>query len=125
MGGVYGDINSRQDFHRVLQETIKKSKQLLARAPQDETLESIDTQLDAVMHWTAHGRDPTKDQRKSLDMGLRAVRELEPVPDQEMHEFVQNIYALSNYVEDWPTDDEAANATDDDYWDSEEDDDDD
>jgi hypothetical protein len=33
--------------------------------------------------------------------------------------FVHELTWLHNYFEDWPTDDEAANATDDDFWEEE------
>lgn len=122
MAGVYGQIDSRADFHRVLAEAIATGKKLLAQAPADETIEVIDTQLDAVQRWTAQGRTPSADERKSLDMGLRAVRELEPITDLEMHAWVQKLYALESYFEDWPDDATAASATDDDWWDKEEDD---
>jgi hypothetical protein len=121
MAGVYGQIDSRKDFHRVLDEAIKAAKKFLAKSPGDDTIESIDTQLDAIRRWTAQGGTPTEDERKSLDMGLRATRELEPATDPEMYEFVQKIYALDSYVEDWPSDEEAASATDDDWWDKEDD----
>ena len=123
MAGVYGQIDSRADFHRVLAEAIATGKKLLAQAPADETIEVIDTELDAVQRWTAQGRTPSADERKSLDMGLRAVRELEPITDLEMHAWVQKLYALESYVEDWPDDATAASATDDDWWDKEEEDD--
>jgi hypothetical protein len=123
MAGVYGQIDSRADFQRVLAEAIATGKQLLAQAPKDETIEVIDTELDAVQRWTAGGRTPSDDERKSLDMGLRAVRELEPITDPVMHAWVQKLYALESYFEDWPDDATAASATDDDWWDKEEDDD--
>ncbi|MEJ7729660.1 MAG: hypothetical protein WKG00_10615 [Polyangiaceae bacterium] len=123
MAGVYGEIDSRADFHRVLDEAIATAKKFLAQAPDDLTVEVIDTQLDAIRRWTAQGRAPTQDERKSLDMGLRAVRELEPTEDVERYSWIQKLYALESYVEDWPDDATAASATDDDWWDKEEDDD--
>lgn len=123
MAGVYGEINSRQDFFRVLGEAIRAAKALLARDPQNDTIETIDTELDAIQRWTAQGAKPTKADRDSIDMGLRASRELEPATDKDVYEFVQKIYALQSYIEDWPSDDKAASATDDDFWDDEEDDD--
>jgi hypothetical protein len=45
------------------------------------------------------------------------VRELSEIQDAEVQALVPKLYALNNYFEDWPTDDEAANATDDDFFD--------
>ena len=88
-----------------------------------EAIEVIDTELDAVQRWTAGGRTPSDDERKGLDMGLRVVRELEPITDPVMHAWAQKLYAIESYMEDWPDDATAASATDDDWWDKEEDDD--
>jgi hypothetical protein len=117
MGGVYGDINSRADFFRVLQETARTSKELQARSPQDPTIAAIDAQLDAVKHWTDGGREPPAEARKSLDMGLRAIRELSETGDPAMDKFTNQVQILHNYFEDWPSDQTAANATDDDFFD--------
>jgi hypothetical protein len=119
MAGEYGEINSRDDFYRVLGEAQAFSSGLMRKAPQDDTYENIDTQLDAMWRWTANGRDPSEDERQGIDIALHAVRELQPTDDPAMEEYVQKLYALNNYFEDWPSDDVAANATDDDFWDRE------
>jgi hypothetical protein len=116
MGGVYGEIDSRADFFRILEEAAGTSKQLQARSPQDPTIAAIDAQLDAVKHWTYGGREPPAEARKSLDMGLRVTRELSETGDPAMDKFTDQVQILHNYFEDWPTDEAAAKATDDDFF---------
>jgi hypothetical protein len=125
MGGVYGEINSRADFFRVLGEARALARKLLQRSPGDPTLLSINRQLEAIAGWTAGGREPTKQERKSLDMSVRAVRELSNSGDPVVDRFSTTIMELDAYFEDWPTDEQAASATDDDFFDSDEDEDDD
>jgi hypothetical protein len=123
MAGVYGEINSRADFQAVLDQAIADGKALLAQRPGDETIDVIVRQLEAVKTWSANGRTPTKEERESIDMGVRASRELEG--DDEAYVWTRALYALDAYIEDWPSDEKAANATDDDFWDSDDDEDDD
>lgn len=122
MAGVYGKINSRADFQALLEKATKEGKSLFAKRPGDATIDSIVRQLEAVAVWTADGRIPTKEERKSIDMALRASRELEG--DSEAYNWTRDIYELDSYIADWPSDTKAANATDDDFWDSDDDDDD-
>lgn len=124
MAGEYGEIDSRADFHRVLGEAQKMIGDLLRANPKFPPFEVIDTELDAMWRWTQNDREPTEDERKSIDIGLIAVRELDNSGDENIEALVSKLHALNNYFEDWPTDDEAANATDDDFFDREEDDDD-
>lgn len=123
MGGVYGSINSRADFDALLRKATVEGKALLAVRPGDPAIDPIVRQLEAVAVWSANGQKPSKDLRSSIDMGLRASRELEG--DSETYNWTQDIFALDAYIEDWPSDEKAASATDDDFWDSEDDDDDD
>jgi hypothetical protein len=124
MAGEYGEIDSRNDFFRVLGECQKICGDILRVQPKNQIIEVIDTELDAMWRWTQNDREPTEDERKSIDIGLIAVRELENSGDPTIDALADKLGALNNYFEDWPTDDEAANATDDDFFDREEDDDD-
>ena len=118
MAGVYGEINSRADFFRVLGEASRTTSMLLGRVPQDPTIQSINAQLEAVKGWTARGRQPTEEERSKLDMGVRAMRELENTGDPVMDRYVLKIYAIANYFEDWPSDEVASKATDADFFNS-------
>lgn len=116
MGGVYGEINSRDDFFRVLDEARALARGILNASPKNKVMESIDTQLDAMWRWTQGGREPLDDEKKSICVGLLAVRELDQDAKDESGVLCNKLYALNNYFEEWPTDDEAASATDADYW---------
>jgi hypothetical protein len=121
VAGVYGNLNSREDFFRVLSDTITFSKKLRSRSPKDETLEAIDRQLQAMLRWSAGGRTPLPDERRSIDVGLVAVRELEDSQDVEVVDYAERLQELNNYFDDWPSDDEAARATEDDFFDDDDD----
>ncbi|MHB8540487.1 MAG: hypothetical protein ACYDCD_06040 [Candidatus Acidiferrales bacterium] len=118
MAGVYGEINSRIDYHRVLGEARDIARRILARSPEDGTMKRIDKQLEAMRRWTDNGREPSESERRNIDVGLVAARELSEVTD-EVGDLAGKLYALNNYFEDWPTDAEAANATEDDFFDAE------
>jgi hypothetical protein len=118
MAGVYGEIDSRVDYHRVLREAADIARRILARNPGDSTMQRIDKELDAMRWWTQGGRDPSASERTSIDVGLIAVRELAEATG-EVAELADKLSSLNNYFEDWPTDEQAANATDDDFFDEE------
>jgi hypothetical protein len=93
-------------------------RRILARTPDNGIMQRIDKELDAMRRWTENGREPSHSQRSRIDVRLIAARELSEATG-EVGELAGKLYALNNYFEDWPTDDEAANATDDDFFDDE------
>lgn len=118
MAGVYGSINSHADFLKRLDEAEQASLHFLSKKPADETMEAIYMQLHSMRNWTANGRTPSPVERESLDMSTRAAREYEPIDDKDLYELVQKVYELQSFFEDWPSDAQAASATDDDWFDS-------
>jgi hypothetical protein len=122
MAGVYGEINSRADYHRVLNE-VTLFVWTLERNPHGTThpIQRIRKELGAMKRWTENGRVPTDAERHSIDVGLIAVREFDGATG-KLAEFAQKLSALNNYFEDWPTDQAAASATDDDFWNDDSDD---
>jgi hypothetical protein len=116
VGGVYGEIDSRADFERVVQEARVITRGILKVQPLNPIIENIDTQLDALERWTANGREPTPAERQTISVGIIAVRELDDVPDPQIKTLVQKLFAIDSYVKEWPTDDQAAAATDADFW---------
>jgi hypothetical protein len=116
MAGAYGSVDSRADFFRVLGEAMEIVRRILASRPNDAIMVRIERQLDAMRQWSDFGRDPTEEQRKSIDVGLIAVRELENATG-VVADLADKLSELNNYFEDWPTDEQAANATEDDFYD--------
>ncbi len=97
-------IKSRSDFFRILGVTQKAVGDLLRKVPKSETYEMLELQLDAMWRWTAGDRTPTEEERNSIDIGLLAVRELEPANDDEEQELITNLHELNYYFEYWPDD---------------------
>lgn len=112
MAGEYGEINSRADYHRVLRKSRDIVERIVSKSPADKVMQRIRKQLDAMARWTDKGREPTETERRNIDVGLIAVREFNGATD-EISELADHLCALNNYFEDWPTDEEAANAGDD------------
>jgi hypothetical protein len=98
-------IQSRQDFHRVLQDAIRQVGDRIKKVQgKSGALDEIEFQLDAMWRWTVDDRTPTEDERKEISVGLIAVRELEPVDTPEEQEFVTNLHELNYYFDNWPDD---------------------
>ena len=116
MGGVYGEIDSRADCERVVKEARVITRRILKAQPVNPTIETIDTQLGALERWTANGREPTPTERQTIRVGLIAMRELDDVPDPQLQTLVQKLFAIDIYVKEWPTDHQAAAATEADFW---------
>jgi hypothetical protein len=119
MAGVYGEINSKADFHRVLGEATEIARRILTGTPENAMMQRIQKQLDAMKRWTEKGRKPTDGERRNIDVGLVAAREFSGETG-DLGELAQKLFALNNYFEDWPTDEEAASATDEDFFDDDE-----
>jgi hypothetical protein len=117
MAGVYGEIDSRAGFHRVLREATEIAQRVLAPHPENAVMARIGRELEAMKRWTDNGREPTESERKSIDVGLIAVRELSGATD-DVGDLADKLSSLNNYFEDWPTDAEAASATDDEFFDA-------
>jgi hypothetical protein len=114
MAGVYGEINSRADYHRLLRQAAQVA---VSRNPSDMTMQRIRKQLDAMRLWSDNDREPTENERRSIDVGVIAALELDAATG-DAKELANTLYALNNYFEDWPTDEEAARLRDDDFFES-------
>ena len=121
MAGVFGEINSRADFHRVLREALDATQRNLSKQPNYAVMQRVHTELESMKKWTENGREPSKSERKSVDVGLIAAREFENAKG-ELAVLVDKLYCLNNYFEAWPTDEKATTATDEDFFEDDEDD---
>jgi hypothetical protein len=109
MAGVFGDdINSRADFQKALALARQKIVPALQRMPNDPALQSMQKQLEAIDQWTANGRIPTPDERRSINMGLTMYRQFEGTEDLEEYELRELAGKLNNYLKYWPDDARAA-----------------
>jgi hypothetical protein len=111
MAGVYGRLNSRADFFRVLAKALDTARRGLAIEPRSRTTQIALRQLEAMQAWTANGRAPTADEQNRIDVGVLAGRELSDTGRPETEEWVQQLTELDNYFQGWPTDTEAAAST--------------
>jgi len=115
MGGVYGEINSRADFDRVLHEALGIAGRILAGG-RNPAIEAIAAQLTWMALTCEGGREPSADERQKVNVGLIAMRELDADRQDDSGLLARKLYALDNYFTEWPTDEQAATATDADFW---------
>lgn len=92
-------ITSRDAFRQVLADTLARFRQLHAETPDFAPYANIIRQLEAMSRWTDHGRSPTSDERKSIDVALVAVRELEADPDLLTQDLSNRLYELNDYFD--------------------------
>jgi|SRR5579864_4055820 len=93
------EIGSRDEFHRVLSETLRSAKQLAAETPEFGPYISIANQFAAISKWTSGGGVPTRSERESLNLGIIAVRELEDNLEPAIQTFCYRIYAICDYLD--------------------------
>lgn len=112
MAGVYGSLNSRADFQRVLAKALDFAQRRDAAFPGEPAVAAIRAQLEAMRDWTKDDRTPTDIERGRIRIGPIVVRELSDTGDAAIEQWVWQLGCLWNYFQTWPTDDEAAKSTD-------------
>jgi hypothetical protein len=116
MAGLFGsDINNKQDFLKQLETALAECPALIARHPQEDTLRSVQLQLEAIKKWIANDRQPTLEERKSLNMAQRMFREYEMTDEIDISQFRDRISSIHSYVRYWPTDRVANDENNDEY----------
>jgi hypothetical protein len=94
-------IQDRAGFFVALAKAIADSRRLDGAPPGFAPLETILHQLEMITAWTANGRPPTKDERRSITMGITIVRELEPAPTDALLHYTELIHELGFYFKLW------------------------
>lgn len=94
-------IADREEFQRVLAATVDEIDDLAAREPGYSVWQNLHAQLHAMQAWSAAG-DPTAEQRARINIGLVAVRELEPPVTPEIAALVDRLHTLSYAWRHWP-----------------------
>ncbi len=94
-------VNDRAEFHATLLDSLQRVKKLIHDNPSFMPFQDLEMQLDAILHWTAHGRDPTPDERQRITIGRITVRELEPAQTDEIWELAQRMHSLNYAIKHW------------------------
>jgi hypothetical protein len=90
------------------------SQYFLPRKNNDPVLGSVARQLDFIAQVLKEGRDPTPDERRSINMGFLMLRRWEEIRDGiPFWQFQQLISLLNLYFARWPSDRLAADPTND------------
>jgi hypothetical protein len=100
----YNIVTDRAAFFDQLDLAIAKTKKLISENPSWEMLHSFARQLDAMKQWSANGRKPAFDERKSITMGRAAQREIQGTNDMEWYDYMQQITELDSYFKFWRSD---------------------
>jgi hypothetical protein len=96
------DIQSRAEFFVILAQAQLQVAALREQTPGYPVWGSIEKQLEAMRNWTKDGRTPAAIERASIDIGLLAVRELDPAQDIGRYHFTQALHGLDYYFSHWP-----------------------
>ena len=105
-------IKNRATFFDALDRAIRETQSLLERTPDDPYFASFLRQLRAIRDWTANGREPTRDERRSITIGRTLVRELSPAPTDEIERISKLLHEVHGYFRIW-LDDETFQTIDD------------
>lgn len=95
-------IQSRREFDARLKWAEQEIRQRLAQAPTFQPYQAIARQLAAIEAWTMSGRTPTPDERRQINIGLIAVRELEPLEQPGLAELIDALHDINYAFETWP-----------------------
>lgn len=94
-------IKNRDDFFRVLAAAIQASNDLLKVAPGYGVVTSILRQLEAIRTWTEDGREPTKEERWGLQIGLILSREFETETAPQIRHWAELSQEVEGYFNAW------------------------
>ena len=97
-------IKTRSEFFDVLESTIAIASAKASKVPAFGLYQNVLRQLLAMREWTANGRTPDQDERERNDIGLIAVREIDPQDDDESADFHELLVQLDGYFYEWPED---------------------
>jgi hypothetical protein len=84
-------------FRQQLAETQAAVDSYLLRVPNWHLAPQVVPQLAALEQWTGAGRWPSRSQCDRINLGLLAVREIEPTDDLELYRIAQGFHEL-NYA---------------------------
>jgi len=105
MAGVFKHINSRRDFQAEVERAQKLCAHFLPLQGNDPVLISVGKQLDFIHQVLTDGREPTRQERKSIKMGFIMTRRWEEIhDDMPFLEFKGLISLLNMYFTFWPSD---------------------
>lgn len=105
MAGVFKQINSRRDYRTEVERAQKLCAHFLPLYDNDPVLVSVGQQLDFIHQILVDGREPTRQERKSIKMGFIMMRRWEEIhDDMPFLEFKNLISLLDMYFAFWPSD---------------------
>ncbi|MCB1590096.1 MAG: hypothetical protein KDI56_14405 [Xanthomonadales bacterium] len=97
-------IETRAEFFEVLDRAITQVQARCNAVPAQPMYRSILRQLQAMQAWTADGRTPLEAERDRIDIGLIAIREIDPQDDDDNADLHELLVQLGGYFEEWPDD---------------------
>ena len=109
MAGMFGDaINGRADFFLQLTQAQREVSMLVQRLPFEAPLKAVEHQLASIAEWTANGRTPTAQERKSVTIGLLMFKEYDTSDDDGIYDVRSKLSSIDAYFKFWPDDKTAA-----------------
>ena len=96
MSELHQHIDDRAGFFRVLDETI---------AMNEDFRMGFGPTLEQIKQWTANGREPTREERKSVQMTGGLAHNYDSMPA-DLQAFADRISELNYYFAWWPSDED-------------------
>ena len=105
MAGSFEHINNQKDFVQEVDRALQLCGKYIKTKGANNTLLSVEKQLQFIQDRLKQGKTFTKKERKSIDMGYRMHREYEEIHDDiEFYDFKELISLLRLYMGHWPSD---------------------
>jgi hypothetical protein len=101
----HAHLQGRDDFFRLLGVLLPLARDRARQAPNFKPFVSIVRQLEAIEEWTENARDPSKDERKSINVGRVISREIETETADE-DKYYDQLGELVFYFKHWLDDQE-------------------
>ncbi|MCA9617424.1 MAG: hypothetical protein KC731_00285 [Myxococcales bacterium] len=97
-------IASRRAYFEALTEARREVHRSWTAEPKNPAWPFAARLLDTMADQTAHGREPTREERRAQKLGALVDRELEPAPTEEAAALNQLLKAVNLYFIVWPED---------------------
>jgi hypothetical protein len=99
-----GSMANRKAFFDCLTETLGEIRRLRQVEANHPYWPMIQRQLEAIQQWTANSREPTIEERSSIQIGVLVERELEPPDNEDLADLNKRLKAVNLYFQIWPPD---------------------
>jgi hypothetical protein len=92
-------ITTPDEFEKLVNETARIASGLATALPQYLPVHNVYKQLEAIRQWTKTNHKVAADEKKSINLGLIAVREFDEHPNPQLRDLGERLIAISSYID--------------------------